>query len=228
LESEEIILFTHAGMFLIINHLLSVSDSLLHDVESFVTKAKDGATRCCSEDKSECRCPKKSVPKFMERIGDWCEGVQKCMSCKGGECSEKKVEAAIETTNHRYQHHHDGNMKMEGIDHHHHHGTFWHQQDKEGSDCPTDDNYGAKCLESAMPPYPICLKMTAKEWVEKAIARHDNCCGDDLGTCKCPVKGTPKFMAKISDRCAGVDTCASFETITIENLRTASKLEEAP
>jgi hypothetical protein len=51
---------------------------LFHDAEYFVTQAKDGATRCCGDDITECKCPKKDTEKFQGAIGDWCDGVKTC------------------------------------------------------------------------------------------------------------------------------------------------------
>uniref|UniRef100_A0A7S4IJP6 Uncharacterized protein n=1 Tax=Odontella aurita TaxID=265563 RepID=A0A7S4IJP6_9STRA len=53
---------------------------LFHDVKFFVDTAMDGATRCCGEDTSECRCPKKETGAFKDHIGDWCKGVASCKS----------------------------------------------------------------------------------------------------------------------------------------------------
>lgn len=51
-----------------------------HDVPYWVSKAKDGATRCCKDngDLSECRCPKKDTEKFQTKIGEWCEDIATC------------------------------------------------------------------------------------------------------------------------------------------------------
>ena len=51
---------------------------LFHDVNYFLAKAEDGASRCCGDDISKCRCPKKDTGKFQDQIGDWCKGVAKC------------------------------------------------------------------------------------------------------------------------------------------------------
>jgi hypothetical protein len=186
---------------------------LSHDAEFFVEKAKDSAPRCCSDDLSECRCPKKDTPKFLDKIDDYCEGVQKCMPCKDGECM-KTGETKVE--------------KKEEMDqwHHQHQDSHVEKMEYQKGECPTDDSYSAKCLESAIPPYPICLKASAKEWVEKSLVGHDDCCGEDMSTCKCPQKNSAKFVGKIGDWCAGVETCASIENIEpLGNLRTQAKLQ---
>jgi len=51
---------------------------LLHDAKFFVDAAMDGATRCCGDDTSQCRCPKKETNAFKDAIGDWCKGVASC------------------------------------------------------------------------------------------------------------------------------------------------------
>ncbi|CAB9502378.1 expressed unknown protein [Seminavis robusta] len=73
------------------------------NVDDFVEHAKDGATRCCGDDLSACRCPKKDSPKFLERIDDWCKGVASCGCREGdedcpGDNLEKLVNGAIEET----------------------------------------------------------------------------------------------------------------------------------
>jgi hypothetical protein len=164
---------------------------LFHDVDYFVAKAKDGATRCCvGDDLSECRCPKKDTPEFLDKIGDWCDGVQKCMPCDDTNTNN------AEKCNHQGKKNDIQNKEEELL-----------ELSSSEDDCPTDDNYEPKCLESAIPPYPICLTHTVDEWVEKALGGHDDCCGDDLTTCKCPQKSSDKFASKIGDWCAGVETC---------------------
>ena len=54
-------------------------------VDAFVEHAKDSATRCCGDDLAECKCPKKSTPKFLEAIDGWCKGVASCGCREGGE-----------------------------------------------------------------------------------------------------------------------------------------------
>lgn len=185
---------------------------LSNDAEYFVEKAKDSVPRCCSDDLSECRCPKKDTPKFLDKIDDYCEGVQKCMPCKSGDCMTTGEMMAQKKQETDRLNHHDYS----------HIGT---SESREGS-CPTDETFSNKCLQSAIPPYPICLKASAKEWVEKALKGHDDCCGEDLSSCKCPKKDSAKFVGKIGDWCAGVETCASIDSVEpLGNLRTQAKLQ---
>jgi len=51
---------------------------LLHTTDFWVDKAMDSATRCCGDDLSECKCPKKDTRKFLDRIDDYCDGVATC------------------------------------------------------------------------------------------------------------------------------------------------------
>ena len=51
---------------------------LFHSVDDFVDHAQDSATRCCGDDISACRCPKKNTDKFLNDIGEWCRGVASC------------------------------------------------------------------------------------------------------------------------------------------------------
>lgn len=51
---------------------------LFHDAKYFLAKAVDGASRCCGDDTSKCRCPKQDTDKYKKSIGDWCAGIAKC------------------------------------------------------------------------------------------------------------------------------------------------------
>jgi hypothetical protein len=51
---------------------------LFHDTKYFLAKAVDGASRCCGDDTSKCRCPKQDTDKYKKSIGDWCAGIAKC------------------------------------------------------------------------------------------------------------------------------------------------------
>ena len=89
--------------------------------------------------------------------------------------------------------------------------------------CPKDDRFDPQCLANAMPPYPICTKKTAQEWVESAIDGASRCCGKDLSECKCPVKDSEKFLNKIASHCKGVALC---KTQTVEEAKVSlSSLE---
>lgn len=89
--------------------------------------------------------------------------------------------------------------------------------------CPVDDQYDPKCLEAAMPPFPICTKLTTDEWVKKAMGgSYDRCCGEDndLSECKCPVKTSEKFLNKIGAHCDGLEICKS-QVLAMEELLVA-------
>jgi hypothetical protein len=49
-----------------------------HNVEYFVAKAKEGASRCCGDDLTDCKCPKKDTDKFKDNIGAWCADIATC------------------------------------------------------------------------------------------------------------------------------------------------------
>ena len=49
-----------------------------HSVDDFVDHARDSATRCCGDDTSDCRCPKRKSAKFQDHIVAWCVGVASC------------------------------------------------------------------------------------------------------------------------------------------------------
>ncbi|CAB9531211.1 expressed unknown protein [Seminavis robusta] len=76
-----------------------------------------------------------------------------------------------------------------------------------GRECPTDVAFSSECLSAAMPPYPICMKRSASEWVEHAIESHARCCGTDTTECKCPQKNSARFLGKIENHCHGVEIC---------------------
>ena len=98
--------------------------------------------------------------------------------------------------------------------------------------CPVDDdeNFDVRCLEAAMPPYPICTKLSPAEWVKKAVDGSSRCCGDDLSECKCPVKDSEIFLNKIQAHCDGIEICkpqllaletAGNEFVSVERLEAA-------
>lgn len=53
---------------------------LTKNVTEWYNVSKDSSTRCCKDngDLSECKCPHKDSAKFLDKIGDWCEGVKTC------------------------------------------------------------------------------------------------------------------------------------------------------
>ena len=204
---------------------------LFHDVEYFVSKAKDGATRCCTGDLSECQCPKKDTPAFRETIESWCQGVQACMPCSTGEnCEEESDNNSKSRVNSLQEDEPPLALKAHISSSLHYSSEFLEddfneqqQQQRQLSsqqDCPTDDRYGTECLESAVPPYPIFFQKTAAEWVEKAFQGHVDCCGEDLSTCQCPQKNSDQFASKIGDWCAGVlvETCSEENEVVVEEI----------
>lgn len=74
-------------------------------------------------------------------------------------------------------------------------------------ECPTDDSYPQSCLDSAIPPWPICKFHTAESWVDSAKDSATRCCGDDISECKCPKKDTQRFQDRIDEWCDAVLTC---------------------
>ena len=76
-------------------------------------------------------------------------------------------------------------------------------------ECPTDDSYLESCLDSVIPPWPICKFHTVEDWVASAKDSSSRCCGDDMSMCKCPKKDTQAFLDKIGEWCDGVATCES-------------------
>lgn len=72
---------------------------LFYDLNYFLAKAVDGSSRCCGDDISGCRCPKKDTDKFKDRIGDWCKGVATCpqQSDKQEEEELVDVDTSVET-----------------------------------------------------------------------------------------------------------------------------------
>jgi hypothetical protein len=51
---------------------------LLNDLDGWVDKALDSADRCCGDDLSMCKCPKKDSPKFLHNIDLWCRDIEFC------------------------------------------------------------------------------------------------------------------------------------------------------
>ena len=47
-------------------------------VAEWIESAKDSATRCCGGDLTDCQCPVKDKPKFLNKIPDYCSAVAAC------------------------------------------------------------------------------------------------------------------------------------------------------
>jgi hypothetical protein len=210
---------------------------LWNDVETFVQKAKEGSSRCCGDDLTDCKCPKKDTPYFRNKIGAWCQGIQACFPCQGNECEEattievlllqlqeeEESLVAVLPEDHPYY----TIVEDDTTDSNNHERDLWGSQEVHG-DCPKDNQYTAKCLQSVMPPYPICTKKTVDEWVAKAWQGHDDCCGEDMTTCKCPQKNSATFAGKLGDWCAGVETCSMMQEATTETGIVVGSLRAAP
>lgn len=70
--------------------------------------------------------------------------------------------------------------------------------------CPKDPDVSPECTAAIYPPFPICLKKTAKEWIEHAKDASTRCCGDNIDECKCPAKDGPAFQGQIGGYCNAV------------------------
>ena len=201
---------------------------LFHDANYFVAKSIDGASRCCQDDLTECRCPKKDSPKFLDQIGGWCKGVQAC----------KKNNAEIDSTEGKvHDDGLDGVLDEDALEIPQDHVLYGvesttGQEDvnavrnlpaQSWADCPTTDGYTTECLQNAIPPYPICLRKTAQEWVDEAVnVKYNHCCSSDdaeqpLESCRCPQKNSPHFLNKISTWCAGVKSCQSEQPDAVQH-----------
>jgi hypothetical protein len=62
---------------------------LLKSSHEWVDKAIDSASRCCGDDLSECKCPKKDTEKFLDKIDEYCNGVATCSEDKKKLIAEK-------------------------------------------------------------------------------------------------------------------------------------------
>jgi hypothetical protein len=62
---------------------------LLKSSNEWVDKAIDSASRCCGDDLSECKCPKKDTEKFFDKIDEYCNGVATCSEDKKKLIAEK-------------------------------------------------------------------------------------------------------------------------------------------
>ena len=202
-----------------------------HSADYFVAKSLSGALRCCGKDTSDCRCPKKDTPAFMDHIDDWCQGIREhCVPCEedgncGGEADsepsmivnsmeEKEEGEVLDLSNEDIVDHVPSLasiVQREEEEDQIHRSLSWGNHGEHDGECPTSDLYEAKCLESAIPPYPICTKKSVEEWVEHALKGYDHCCGggEITALCKCPKRDTPIFTSKIGDWCGGVETCSS-------------------
>mmetsp|Transcript_16549 Transcript_16549/g.24755 ORF Transcript_16549/g.24755 Transcript_16549/m.24755 type:complete len:146 (-) Transcript_16549:247-684(-) len=61
-----------------------------HSVEDWVASAQDSATRCCGDDLTDCKCPKKDDEKFLNKIGEWCQGVDSCSGISTASAASRK------------------------------------------------------------------------------------------------------------------------------------------
>lgn len=69
---------------------------LMNDLDGWVDKALDSADRCCGDDKSMCKCPKKDSPKFLHDIDLWCKDIQFCDDQDNANIKSIDTLAAIE------------------------------------------------------------------------------------------------------------------------------------
>ena len=96
----------------------------------------------------------------------------------------------------------------------------------QGGLCPTDDNFSATCLSSVMPPYPICTKRGAAEWVAHAQDAVPRCCGKDKSACGCPVKDSQDFLDVIDGKCEGIASCPEGNVLMGHSLLRGFEMEE--
>lgn len=86
-------------------------------------------------------------------------------------------------------------------------GSEQQQQDRELTGCPTMEGIPDTCLDSVLPPWPICLYSSVEGFIIKSKDSYKRCCEGDGSACKCPVKDGEKFLSRIDDWCAGILTC---------------------
>eukprot|EP00580_Thalassiosira_gravida_P000180 CAMPEP_0201599728 /NCGR_PEP_ID=MMETSP0492-20130828/1070_1 /ASSEMBLY_ACC=CAM_ASM_000837 /TAXON_ID=420259 /ORGANISM="Thalassiosira gravida, Strain GMp14c1" /LENGTH=93 /DNA_ID=CAMNT_0048062359 /DNA_START=134 /DNA_END=415 /DNA_ORIENTATION=- len=78
--------------------------------------------------------------------------------------------------------------------------------------CPTDDSISSECLDAVTPPFPVCLGLSAAEWVAKAMEESPRCCSDDLTECSCPAKEGAMFKEYIGPDCDAIQNyCVTEE-----------------
>jgi hypothetical protein len=84
--------------------------------------------------------------------------------------------------------------------------------------CPSPDDfiasnpeYTSNCVESSIPPYPLCLFHDVEYFVNSAIASASRCCGNmndaDYEQCKCPLKSQLWWQEKIIGWCEDILEC---------------------
>ena len=79
------------------------------------------------------------------------------------------------------------------------------------SGCPTDSSIDKTCLDAVLPPWPICLKKSAQEWVAHAQDSATRCCPSGGDDCRCPVKDGDAFKSKIVEHCIAIQQCPSTQ-----------------
>ncbi len=86
-------------------------------------------------------------------------------------------------------------------------------------ECPSVDDYLVnnpdytfECVDSSIPPYPLCLFHSVDYFVESAIASSDRCCNfSDLSECKCPLKNKWWWKMKMTSWCQDIASCPATE-----------------
>mmetsp|Transcript_27286 Transcript_27286/g.41063 ORF Transcript_27286/g.41063 Transcript_27286/m.41063 type:complete len:145 (-) Transcript_27286:75-509(-) len=100
-----------------------------------------------------------------------------------------------------------------------HDSGFLDQIDRWNLDCPSVDdyiaengNYTYECVDSSIPPYPLCLLHSVEYFIESAIASSDRCCDfSDLSECKCPIKESWWWKMKMGSWCEDIASCPATE-----------------
>lgn len=71
-----------------------------------------------------------------------------------------------------------------------------------------NSDYTIECVESSIPPWPICLFHNVTYFVDAAVASASRCCDfDNLEDCGCPLKYKEKWQDIMTDWCAKIESC---------------------
>ena len=72
--------------------------------------------------------------------------------------------------------------------------------------------YDIECVESSIPPWPICLFHNVTYFVDAAVSSASRCCDfDNLEECRCPLKYKEQWQDVMTEWCPKIAKCPVSE-----------------
>ncbi len=69
-------------------------------------------------------------------------------------------------------------------------------------------DYSETCVESSIPPWPLCLFHGVKYFVDAAVASANRCCDFQSNEdCSCPLKNRRFWKRKMKNWCEDISSC---------------------